>query len=95
MPPFLISTLDEIASGIIKNVNTSLELQITNLVANGLSRKIPIHHNTQIIGNDPLDCDSTYTNFYYGRAGENLQSARDCTIFRGSTNSGTLVEANR
>ena len=95
MPPFLISTLDEITSGIIKNVNTSLELQITELVANGLSREIPIQHNTQIVWWDGLNCWTTYTNFYYGLAGQNLQSARDCTIFRWSTDWGTLVEANR
>ncbi|MCH8518895.1 VCBS repeat-containing protein, partial [Candidatus Gracilibacteria bacterium] len=95
MPPFLISTLDEITSGIIKNVNTSLERQITDIVANGLSREIPIQHNTLISGVEGVSCGSTYTNFYYGRAGQNLESARDCTIYRGSIDGGTLVEANR
>lgn len=95
MPPFLISTLDEITSWIIKNVNTSLEVQITNLVANGLSRKIPIQQNANISWTESLSCSSTYTNFYYGRAGQNIETARDCSIFRGSTDWGTLVEANR
>jgi hypothetical protein len=34
MPPFLISVLDQVSSEVIKNVNTSLETQITELVAN-------------------------------------------------------------
>jgi len=95
MPPFLISTLDEITSWIIKNVNTSLEVQITNLVANGLSRKIPVQQNANVSWSEWSSCPSTYTNFYYGRAWQNLETARDCSIFRGSTDWGTLVEANR
>ena len=42
MPPFLISVLDEVSREVVKNVNTTLENQITDLVANGLSRKIAI-----------------------------------------------------
>lgn len=95
MPPFLISTLDEITSWIIKNVNTSLEVQITNLVANGLSRKIPIQQNANVSWAEWSSCPSTYTNFYYGRAWRNIVTARDCSIFRWSNDWGTLVEANR
>lgn len=41
-PSFLISVIDEVGTQIIKNVNDELEEQITDLVANGLSREIVI-----------------------------------------------------
>lgn len=42
MPPFLISVLDQVSAEMIKNVNNSLEKEITQVVSNGLSRKIVI-----------------------------------------------------
>jgi hypothetical protein len=42
MPPFLISVLDQVSGEVIKNVNTSLEQEITDIVQNGLSRDILI-----------------------------------------------------
>lgn len=42
MPPFLVSVLDQVSGEIIKNVNTSLESDITEIVANGLSREIAL-----------------------------------------------------
>jgi hypothetical protein len=42
MPPFLVSVLDQVSGEIIKNVNTSLESEISSVVENGLSRKIAI-----------------------------------------------------
>jgi hypothetical protein len=34
MPPFLVSVLDQVSGEIIKNVNTSLENEITDVVSN-------------------------------------------------------------
>jgi len=42
MPPFLISVLDQVSAEVVKNVNNSLEKEITQLVAEGLSRNIAI-----------------------------------------------------
>lgn len=95
MPPFLISVLDQVSAEVIKNVNTSLETQITDIVANGLSRKIPIAVDYNSL-NGPSVCNQTYHNFYYGRIANDITSASQCTIYRGTTTaSGTLVEANR
>jgi hypothetical protein len=60
MPPFLISVLDQVSSEVIKNVNTSLETQITELVANGLSRKIAIPLEDNRRSESTPTCDSTY-----------------------------------
>ena len=50
MPPFLISVLDQVSAEVIKNVNNSLEREITDVVANGLSRKIAIPVSKKIMG---------------------------------------------
>jgi len=50
MPPFLISVLDQVSAEVIKNVNTSLEREITDIVANGLSRKIAIPESKDVNG---------------------------------------------
>ena len=60
MPPFLISVLDQVSSEVIKNVNTSLENEITDLVANGLSQKIAIPTNRSTVSG-PSTCSTTYT----------------------------------
>jgi hypothetical protein len=49
MPAFLVSVLDEVSSEVVKNVNTSLENNIIDLVANGLSQKIAIPVNRSTI----------------------------------------------
>ncbi|GEM_PF-5516273 len=42
MAPFLISVLDQVSVQVVKNVNTSLESQIDEIVKNGLARDIAI-----------------------------------------------------
>ncbi len=92
MPPFLISVLDQVSSEVIKNVNTSLEKQITDLVQNGLSRDIMLPVSKTIGG----ACDiSVYTSFYSGKQANTITQASQCSIYRGNTNGWTLVEANR
>ena len=49
MPPFLISVLDEVSAEVIKNVNTALEDDITNLVTGGLSRDIVIPVSQEVV----------------------------------------------
>jgi len=94
MPPFLISVLDQVSSEVIKNVNTELENNITDLVANGLSKKIAIPLE-DIRLNGPTTCNSTYRGFYYGTISNDIESAAQCSIYRWNTNGWTLVEANR
>lgn len=91
LPPFLISVLDQVSSELIKNVNSSLEKEITGIVQNGLSRKIAIpvsqtSHNS---------CTTTSRGFFYGKIANDISTARDCSIYRGSTDGWTLVESNR
>lgn len=81
LPPFLISVLDQVSSELIKNVNSSLEKEITGIVQNGLSRKIAIpvsqtSHNS---------CTTTSRGFFYGKIANDISTARDCSIYRGST----------
>ena len=59
MPPFLISVLDQVSSEVIKNVNTVLESEITDIVANGLSRNIAIPLENRVVA-DPGTCSSTF-----------------------------------
>jgi len=103
MPPFLISVLDQVSGEVIKNVNTSLEKEITDLVVNGLSRKITIptyiseiQWGNQWISEDDMDCRDTYSSYYYGQYADDIVTASQCSIYRGSpTNSWTLTESNR
>lgn len=95
MAPFLISLLDEVSAQIIKNTNNQLEDQIDTLVQSGLSRDLIIP-TTRQIGSSGQVCRSTYTNFYYGQQGSDINSAADCSIYRGSLDSEwKLVEGNR
>lgn len=90
MPPFLISVLDGVWQEIIKNVNTELEREITDIVANGLSRNIRIPVRIQ------WACGPSYENFYYGLWARWVESASQCSIYRWSAeDGGQLVEANR
>jgi len=93
--PAFISSLDEISSRIIKDANNNLEKQIDNLVKNGLSRKIAIPEDVKF---DKIKKKSwtEYTNILYWKYLDKLNTASDCSIYRGSlNNSWTLVEANR
>lgn len=106
MPPFLISVLDQVSSEVIKNVNTTLENEITKVVINGLSRDIAIPievitppnisstWSSLIPGEEPT-CGYIDTGFIYWKPTKDITNASECSIFRGNTNSGTLVEANR
>ncbi len=42
IPPFIVSVLDELNAQILKNTNSQFQQDITDLVANGLSRNIEI-----------------------------------------------------
>jgi len=95
MPPFLISVLDQVSSEVIRNVNTSLEAQITDLVKNGLSRDIAIPLIDKRKSDSIAACDSTYNWFFYGTISDSITSAAQCSIYRWNTEGWTLVEANR
>jgi len=96
MPPFLISVLDQVSSEVIKNVNTVLENEITDLVANGLSREIAIPIDISESSGSPIRCPDVYTSYYYWQIAEDITSAAQCSIYRWSTeNNGTLTESNR
>jgi len=96
MPPFLISVLDQVSSEVIKNVNTVLEEEITDLVANGLSREIAIPVNISESSGSPIQCPDVYTSYYYGQLAEDITTASQCSIYRWSVeNNGTLTESNR
>ncbi|NDK10028.1 VCBS repeat-containing protein [Candidatus Gracilibacteria bacterium] len=99
MPPFLISVIDEVTAEVIKNVNTGLEEEITNLVAGGLSRNIAIPLTKSVVGNSSTgigaSCKQEYTGYIVGTKSSDITNAAQCSVFRGSTLSGTLVEANR
>jgi uncharacterized repeat protein (TIGR01451 family) len=97
MPPFLVSVLDQVSGEIIKNVNTSLETEITDIVKNWLSRDIALIDSVS----QPKvwvekSCTNIYTGYYYGQITNDITSADQCSIYAGSTeNWGTLVESNR
>jgi len=112
MPPFLISVLDQVSGELIKNVNTALESEITDIVQNGLSRKIVIpesktiprvfwstssenENGDSVTSTFPISCGSTSRGFFYGRVANDITSAAQCSIYRWSSDGGTLVEANR
>ena len=94
MIPFLISALDEVNDQITKNVSQDIESQIDDIIENGLSRNIAIPVSIETSGS--RWCTQTHTNFLYGMQASEIQNASECSIYRGSTESGgTLVEANR
>lgn len=96
MPPFLVSVLDQVSGEIIKNVNTSLESEITDVVKNGLSRDIALVDFISEPKWSHVSCDNVYTWYYYGQISADISSAAQCSIYNGSTeNDGTLVESNR
>jgi uncharacterized repeat protein (TIGR01451 family) len=97
MPPFLVSVLDQVSGEIIKNVNTSLESDITEIVANGLSREIALLESvSQPQTWVERSCENIYTGYYYWQITADITSARQCSIYAGSTEGdGTLVESNR
>lgn len=91
--PSLITNLDEISRIMVKDANNELEKNIDNLVKNWLSRNIAIP--TEIKDSNSCGTD-TYTNIIYWQQASNINTAEDCSIYRGSnTNSWNLVEANR
>ncbi len=92
-PAFLISQLDEIHTQILKDASDALEEEITQIVKNGLSRNIPIRLEKTQQQLWQAKCISRSHTFYYGKIAHELESAADCSIYRGSGNH--LVEANR
>ncbi|MDD2870584.1 MAG: VCBS repeat-containing protein [Candidatus Gracilibacteria bacterium] len=92
MIPYIVTVLDLVNDEITKDVNTEVEKQIDDIVKNGFSRKIALP--TRVI--DGNGCGTTYQNYLYGTKAEDISSATQCSIYRGSNlNGGTLVEANR
>lgn len=94
MIPFLISALDEVNAQIVKNVSYELENEIDAIIQNGLARDIAIPVDIQT--SNAGSCGITHTNFLYGTQAKDITNASQCSIYRGSNESGgTLVEANR
>ena len=103
--PVLVSKRDEFMKRYLKDANTAIEDAIDSLVKNGLARDVLIPTKLETTtageGNDangqPIDPPDNprapvYKNYYYGLDASNVQSAKDCTIVRGSS---LMVEANR
>jgi len=67
---------------VIKDANTKMEDYIDTIVTNNNSRKIAIP--THIENNDGVSNSSNYVNFLYGKNAENITTASECTIYRGS-----------
>lgn len=92
MIPYIVTVLDLVNDEITKDVNTEVEKQIDDIVKNWFSRKIALP--TRVI--DGNWCGTTYQNYLYWTKAEDISSATQCSIYRGSNlNWGTLVEANR
>ena len=85
MPPFIISVLDQVSAELVKNVNDSLERDITSIVTGGLARDIAIPtHNTNagsLQGGASL-CRGVNTFFFYGTPAANITNASQCSIYK-------------
>jgi len=91
--PYFISVLDIVNDQIIKEMSDDLELQIDNLVANWLSRKIAVPTNYTY--DDPSK-KTIHQNYLYWKKASNITEAVECSYYRGSlSNSWQLVESNR
>lgn len=91
--PYFISVLDIVNDQIIKEMNDDMELQIDNLVANWLSRKLAVPTTYEYISAAEKN---TYENYLYWKKASTITSAEQCSYYRWSlSNSGQLVEANR
>ena len=108
--PFMVTVLDLVNDEVLKNINSDLEDQIDNLVANWLSRKIPLQLDKNLLKTTTIKrwglwgipistsykCRSKEKNYYYWKSVNDITSAKDCSIYLWSTyNWWTLVEANR
>jgi hypothetical protein len=92
--PYFVSVLDLVNDEIIKQANNDIEKYIDTLVQNKLSRKIAIPTKTEVI--DMWCKTKEYTNFLYWKDANNINSARECSIYRWSTlDDWQLTEANR
>jgi hypothetical protein len=79
-----VSVLDQVSGEIIKNVNTSLESDITEIVANGLSREIALLESvSQPKRWVERSCENIYTGYYYWQITADITSARQCSIYAG------------
>jgi len=97
--PYFISVLDIVNDQVIKEMSDDMELQIDNLVANWLSRKIAIPTTYQIWYDHSIDWNnvkSIYENYLFWTKASNITEASQCSYYRWSlSNSWQLVEANR
>ena len=95
--PYLVSVLDTIWDNVILWASNNLEEKIDELVKSGLSRKIVVPTSISSNALWGVSCsERKYTNFFYWKQWSQIETAKDCTIYRWDTqNWGTLVEANR
>lgn len=91
--PYFISVLDIVNDQILKELSDDLELQVDNLVANWLSRKIAIP--THYTYDDP-STRTAHQNYLYWKKASTINEAVECSYYRWSlSNSWQLVESNR
>ena len=104
---YFVTVLDLVNDQIIKEASSEIEEQIDTLVQGGLSRNIALpidmkyYQMHYALGYDTCDYigdrfHKTYLNFLYGKNASHIESANECSIYRGSIENGwQLVEANR
>jgi hypothetical protein len=99
IPASLVGKGDEVMKRTLKDANTVFESAIDQLVRNGLSRNIAIGTVHTVNANSgttsegtPLVSSTTYRNYLFGKTGESITTAEQCSIVRGSS---LPVEANR
>lgn len=107
--PELITTKDDLTGQIIKEWNDALEKLIDSYVDSNLSLDIPILmsrpfqktiRETQGSGRNRREVSRTYNfvydNYFYGTRANQVKSAADCSLVRGSSFGGinTTVETN-
>lgn len=91
--PYIVSVLDIVNDQIIKDINDELEVEIDNLVENGLSRKIAIPTTYKYEDNNVIN---TYENYLFWKKASTIDWAVKCSYYRGSLeNWWNLVESNR
>jgi len=103
--PYLVTVLDLVNDGIIKDVNTEIENKIDDLVKKWLSRNIaiPVSYSKTVKKTDTSTwtvynwtCQNIDENFLYWKNATLINTASECSIYKWNTQNGwKLVEANR
>lgn len=92
LAPVLVSKQDELMKQTLKDANTFFEASINQIVKNGLSMNIALGTSIDYAG-DPTYWESPKYRYYlFGQKAEDITSAEQCTIVRGSS---LPTEANR